>query len=233
MSSEHESALNKEKAVFVAASALMVWASVYLVHSEPALPGLGDQRVKEEAAPRLAPVELTSKQPLSAYLIGARGNPFAFKEGRYVVSGIERAVERVVTAKTQPPRRPTRRPSRPKRPEPKKVDPGKPPTRPKPKETKPAAAPKDPGPVKKPYELPVNFAGVFFKDDERYALLQDKQNDTYLKLAEGQEYPDLKIKVVKVTKSSVILENDEGKRFLLRDLLRQILSERLQSKEQN
>jgi len=233
MNGDNESWLNREKFVFVVASVLLVWTSVALVRSELRKQEIGPQFVQEDPPPKPTPVdELDNKQPLSSYLIGARGNPFAFRESFYVVGGIERPLE--VEIRPRPAvSRPVRRPRQPSRPTTPKVNPGKPPVRPKPTTPPTPTATPEAKPPRKAYELPVNFVGVFIKEDERYALLKDKQTDTYLRLVEGEEYPDLKIKVVRVTKSSVILENEEGKRFMLRDLLRQILAERLQTQQDN
>ncbi len=218
--------MNLEKIIFGVAAGWLVFTSVALVLSRPAYEDHGPQRVSAVMPRRVAALDLSHKRHLSEYLIGARGNPFTWRED-YVVtvaeapSGPITIVDRPAGPKPPtPPKRPPRKPVKP-------ITPGRIPERPKPDKpvvvtpTKPVVKPKL-------YELPVTLAGVYIRDGRNYVVLKDKQNDGYIKLIEGEKYPDLGISVVKVTKGSVVLANDEGKHFLLRDLLRQIQAERLE-----
>jgi len=223
-----EELFNKEKLIFGLSAAMLVWASVGMVASDPRYGALGPFVVADDGPPRRAAADM-SQDHISWYLIGARANPFVLKD-EFHAQGVNVPRPEVVQVPLPPTgvRRPGTGTQPTQQPEPVKVGD----TPKNPRSTKPAPGE---GPTTaqgpKPYELPVTFVGVFTDGDTNYALLRDKDNDAYVKLIEGQAYPDLGIKVVKVTKTSVVLENSEGKPFLLRDLLRQIQSERLKERE--
>ncbi len=217
--------MNLEKVVFGAVAMWLVYVSVALILSRPNYEDHGPQKVSVDMPRRLAALDLSHKRHLSEYLIGVRGNPFTWRDD-YVVAAVDAPTGPITIvdrpADPKQPTRPKRTPRKPVKP----IDPGKVPERPKPEKPK-VTAPTKPPRTPKLYELPVTLAGIYMREGKNYALLKDKQNDGYIKLVEGEEYPNLGISVVKVTKGSVILANDEGKHFLLRDLLRQIQAERL------
>jgi len=65
----------------------------------------------------------------------------------------------------------------------------------------------------------VDFRGILATDSgELFVLLKVKQSGENRRLVEGDIWPETGLRIVKITQTSVLLENDKGERFLMRDL---------------
>ncbi len=194
--------INTEKAVFLLAAAWLTGTGVGF-QGAPVILQWGAPRVND-ASPEYRPVKLGPPPPIGEFLAGARGSPFA-------------EVER--TALVRSGQLPTWRPPKPariKQPNPKPKPTPKPrPKPPPPPRPKPPAGNESPG-KPKPYDLPMRWVG---RIADRF-VFEVKEDGRYLSVKEGQELPGLGVKVVSTTKSVVIVENEEGVRFRLIDLLR-------------
>ena len=72
------------------------------------------------------------------------------------------------------------------------------------------------------WRIPVKLAGVYITGERRHAILRDETGGRFLRLVEGESYPRLGFSVFRVTAGTVELESEAGRRFPLRDLLREI-----------
>jgi hypothetical protein len=65
----------------------------------------------------------------------------------------------------------------------------------------------------------VDFRGIVATErGELYVLLKIKQTGENRRLVEGDIWPETGLRIVKITQASVLLENEKGERFLMRDL---------------
>jgi hypothetical protein len=78
-----------------------------------------------------------------------------------------------------------------------------------------------PQPRPEPYRVPVNFMGVYGPPGggELYVLLRDKRTGERRRLVRGEMWPEIDLRIVAIDWNSVLLENEKGKRFLMRDLM--------------
>ncbi len=73
--------------------------------------------------------------------------------------------------------------------------------------------------VPEAYDVPANFIGVHRPAGGRWrVVLKAKQNGENRGLDAGDVWPDLNLRIIRITSHSVLLENEKGKRFLMRDL---------------
>ncbi len=71
----------------------------------------------------------------------------------------------------------------------------------------------------RPYDVPANFRGVHRPSGGKWrVILEDKRSRRLRTFFEGDVWPSLKLRILRITSNSVLLRNDEGKRFLMRDL---------------
>ncbi len=192
--------INTEKAVFLLAMAWLTGTGVRF-QSAPVIPQWGAPRVND-APPEYRPVKLEPPPPIGEFLAGARGSPFGEVERTAAV----RLGRLPWWKRPKPPK--TRQPKPKPKPKPR-------PKIPPPPLPKPPAENEPPG-KPKPYDLPVRIVGRVAD----LIVFEVKEDGRYLSVREGQELPGLGVKVVSATKSVVILENEEGVRFRLIDLLR-------------
>jgi len=183
--------LNREKLLFMGAAVALAAAGVYAVRSEPSFPDPGQHRVKTGAPGELnvGLDSLARSEDINRFLDGPRPNPFSSY------------TDRLVSRPTPPPKPPPPLPP-----------PPPPPPRPPPP---PPSNLKPP----KPYEVPVDFRGIVATErGDLYVLLKIKQSGENRRLVEGDIWPETGLRIVKITQASVLLENEKGERFLMRDL---------------
>lgn len=181
--------INREKTFFLLAVAGLVGVFVLLAGSRPSFNPPGQQRTEFAAPPE---VDISGGHVAEANPAGR--NPFT----RWVDPG----------SGVRPPVR-IHHPTGP-------VTPVAPPPPPPP--------PPPPGPTTvkpKPYEVPVSFTGVYEPPEggELCVLLKDKRTGERRRLVRGDMWPEINLRIVEISKSSVLLENEKGERFLMRDLL--------------
>lgn len=67
--------------------------------------------------------------------------------------------------------------------------------------------------------MPVYFKGVVrAQGGECQVLIKDKETGEYRRLAAGDMWPEHNLRILKITMQSVLLENEKGERFLMRDV---------------
>jgi hypothetical protein len=187
--------LNREKAVFFTAVAWLLVTGLSF-QCVPAAKRWGPARA-DDAPRKRSPASLETPPPIGEFLAGGRGSPFT---------------ELRRTSAFRPPGLPTVRP--PRRPRPRtETAQKKPAVLPPPPEPKAEAAP---AVRPKPYDLPVKLVGRI-GDRVVFAI---KEDGRYVSVREGEELAGLGVKLVSATKNIVIVENEEGRRFWLADLLR-------------
>jgi hypothetical protein len=182
--------LNREKLAFLASAAALAGAVVYAIYSHPEVRDPGEHRVSRTAPPELnvGLDQLARTEGIDQFLAGARPNPFTYYTDSFV---------------SRPPPDVPRRTTMPPPPPPPPPPPAKPP---------PVTQPK-------PYQVPVDFRGILATETgEMNVLLKIKQTGENRRLVEGDIWPETGLRIVKITQSSVLLENDKGERFLMRDL---------------
>ncbi len=189
--------LNREKLVFLGTVACLTGVGSYSVVSEPGRSITGMHRMAR-------PVPEKISISLETRFSGAPSGPNPFAP----------YVDRAPRISPKPPVNPPVGPKPPvvnKHPRP-----PKPPIPPKP----PTPTPTVPRPTTpRPYEVPVNFKGVVgIGDSKLYVLLKTKNSLENRYLSEGDIWPETGLRVVRITRSSVLLQNDKGERFLMRDL---------------
>ncbi len=70
-------------------------------------------------------------------------------------------------------------------------------------------------------EIPASFRGVLRPIGGRWrVILEEKGGAETRSLFEGEVWPDLNLRILRITSDSVLLENERGKRFLMPDLYR-------------
>jgi len=196
--------LNLEKGIFLSAALAMLVVG-YTYQRVPTTRQWGAPRC-DEPAPEVNPVSLEAPPPLPGFLAGGRGSPFSESDR------IELRARRSLPAVSPPP-------PPPRKPKPKVATPMKPPPPPPKKETRPPE--KIPAKKPKPYDLPVNLVGrVKVGDVDSRTVFVVKEDGRYVAVREGQDLPGLGVRLVRATKSIVIVENEKGQRFRLDDLLR-------------
>jgi hypothetical protein len=195
--------INREKTVFLGTFVALALAGSYALVSKPEFQDTGSQRVRQSAPGKmLVSLQVSRPGEMAEYLSGARPNPFAAYVPPRIIAHV-------------PPEIPIRPPVRPPRidapPPPPPIGPPptvKPPT---PVSTTPSAP--------KPYEVPVNFRAVVRTDDGRhFVVLETKKDFENRYLHEGDIWPETGLTIKKITLTSVLLENEKGERFLMRDL---------------
>ncbi|HOX08033.1 MAG TPA: hypothetical protein PK280_16665 [Planctomycetota bacterium] len=179
---------------FIAGAALLALALLYAVHSLPDILDPGDHLVSRGAPGRLdvGLDALAKTEDINNFLKGPRPNPFSTMGEAVVI-----------------PTPPTFQP--------KPVL--KPPTIPPP--PPPVVKPPQPKPVvsrPQPWQVPVDFRGIVATEaGDLNVLLKIKATGENRRLVEGDIWPETGLRIVKITQSSVLLENDKGERFLMRD----------------
>lgn len=69
------------------------------------------------------------------------------------------------------------------------------------------------------YEVPASFIGVHRPSGGQWrVVLRAKQDGENRGLDTGDVWPNLNLRIIRITSHSVLLENEKGKRFLMRDL---------------
>lgn len=70
------------------------------------------------------------------------------------------------------------------------------------------------------YNVPVNFTGIYAPPEggELYVLLKDKVTGERRRLVKGSIWPEINLRIVEINWTGVLLENEKGRRFLMRDL---------------
>jgi hypothetical protein len=69
----------------------------------------------------------------------------------------------------------------------------------------------------RPYEVPASFRGVHRPSGGRWrVVLEAKRDGEYRSLFAGDAWPDLNLRILRISSSSVLLEDGEGRRFLMR-----------------
>ena len=203
--------VSRERAAFSIAAVWLLWMGLRY-QSAPLLAEWGPQHT-DVPPPEERFVSLGPPPPISEFLAGDRGNPFS-------------DVERRIAFRPKPlPKYRRPKPPKPRRPRPTKR---KPPRRrpPPPPPPPPTKTPGKPVEEPKPYDLPVRLVGrievgrVGQGGSGGRTVFAVKEDGRYIAVREGEELPGLGVKLVRATKSVVIVENEEGRRFRLTDLLR-------------
>ncbi len=208
--------MNREKAVFSGGAAWLLWMGL-LYQAAPSLREWGPQRT-DVPPPESRYVSLEAPPPLMEFLAGDRGNPFSDIERRTAFQ--EKPLPRYKRPKPPAPRRPPRPP--------KIAPPPPPPPPPKP----PVEAKQEPAEKPKAYDLPVRVVGRIevrrlgvghiwgVSGSDSRTVFAVKEDGRYIAVREGEELPGLGVRLIRATKSVVIVENEKGQRFRLNDLLR-------------
>ena len=214
----------REKAFFVASSVWFVLVVCYFLHARPRTQPFGPQTVD---MPRLEQVEVTvaelsasDEADLKLFTLGPRPNPFS-------VHWYEASPDHIGFVDPEKKSRPTARRTLPTRRvktrEKKRNTVAKPP--PKPRPPKPVKQPqaisektKTPR-AKAPYEIPVEMRGwwVAVRRGGLAAIFRDKENGELLEVHEGDVLADFGITIIRVTRTGVLVENDKGDTYLIRD----------------
>ena len=195
--------INAEKGVFIAAALWLLVTGVGFQNA-PVTRSWGPPRVPD-VPPDHRPVNLAAPPPIGEFLASERGSPFGDEERKLAYKpspfNIWRrpAKKPPVHVAAKPPALPPKPPSQPK---------------PKPPEPKPAAKPK-------PYDLPIRAVGrLQVGGGAGRTIFVVKEDGRYVAVKEGEELPELGVRVVRATKNVIIVENEKGQRFRLNDLLR-------------
>lgn len=198
--------LNKEVGVFLGSSTFLFCGVLWCAFSGPPLREWDPVSVRT-GSPDWVDLALETsegREVLLRYRSGRRQNPFLPVRRRAIAIG---------------PIKPRLRPLRPTDIFPKRPGKVKPPP-PKPELEKKKPEPKV---VKqaKPWEMPMEVKGAWsLEGGETFALFESKETGEYWNVREGDEIAELGVKVVKVTPTIIIVENEKGERLRLRDLIR-------------
>jgi outer membrane biosynthesis protein TonB len=189
--------LNREKLIFFLTTVCLAGAAGYSVFSEPEQIVPGGHRMPQHV-PQAIEINLDTRFESERYA----ANPFTpYRKPR--------PKEPVKPVKPLPGPKPPEVHKPPK--------PPKPPRPPRPPTPAPKPAPRPTAP--KPYEVPVNFKGVVGTGDGKlYVLLKTKDSLENRYLSEGDIWPETGLTIVRITHTSVLLQNQKGERFLMRDL---------------
>ena len=182
--------LNREQLAFLAAACALAAAGVWAVSAGPGFPPAGEQRTGRSAPGELGTGLEALGRPEGAdtFLVGHR-DPFA----RYQESP-------TIARSEEPKPRP--------QPIPVRIVP------PDPFATKTQAK----STVIKPYQIPVNYQGIMVTNDERHVVLKLKQNGQNRRLVEGDVWPEVGLRIVKITQNWVLLQDDkDGQLYKMRD----------------
>ena len=181
--------LNRERLVFLITAVALAATGAFFLESRPGFRPAGEHLVERRLPRKLNFDPADFAKPKEIDTRGPRANPFS----RYVDQSV---MVPVGPGPLPPPIKPP--------------PPPKPPKPPKPPDTAPAP---------KPYQVPVDFRGILAADSgELFVLLKVKQTGENRRLVEGDIWPETGLRIVKITTVSVLLENDKGERYLMRDL---------------
>jgi hypothetical protein len=182
--------LNREKLAFLAAAAAMAAAGAYAALSRPEVPNPGEHRVARSAPGPLAVCLDAGGLADMAELLRGR-DPFAIPpEGRLPEPPDGAKPKALIRPVPEPP---------------------------------PAGDDRSRREIKRPlrvYEVPVNFRAVLRTGEgEPCVVLKTKAGGENRRLVEGDVWPDINLRILRITMSSVLLQDDQtGERFLMRDL---------------
>ena len=181
--------LNRERLIFLIVLAGLAAAGVFFIGSAPDFKPAGEHRVDRKLPRKLNFDPADFARPKEIDARGARVNPFARYVDQTVMGPVNPGPLPVALRPPPPP---------------------KPPKPPKPPDT---------APPPKPYQVPVDFRGILAADNgDLFVLLKVKQTGENRRLSEGDLWPETGLRIVKITTVSVLLENDKGEKFLMRDL---------------
>jgi hypothetical protein len=187
--------LNREKTVFLGSFAALALAAGYAALSGPGARDVGEERVGTTAPGRIGVALCPARaDELELWLGGPNPYAPARKDTGSQRAGAGRSEERVQGDRRDVPPPP------------------------------PPPDPQDGDRRRKPvdvaiYEVPVDFRAVMRGDDGRHlVVLETKSERENRHLREGDVWPETGLTIVKVTMTSVLLENGRGERFLMRDL---------------
>ena len=200
--------LNAEVGVFLASSSFLFIGVLWYAFSGPEQKEWGPVAVRTGSPdwPDLTIDPSQGTAVLRRYKSGKRQNPFLPLQRRAVDIG--RIKPKVMG--------PGRTNILPKKPKPTKAK--RPP--PKPKREKKKPDPKDERKTPKPWEKPMHVKGAWrVVGGQTVAIFESKETGEKWSVREGDEIAELGVKVVKVTPSVIIVENEKGERFRLQDLI--------------
>ena len=216
----------REKAFFVASSVWFGLVVCYFLHARPQTQLFGPQTVD---MPRLKQVEVTvaelsasNEADLKLFTLGPRPNPFNvhwYEDPGGITPWMDLQNKSRPTAdRRMPPRKNKRRKKR-------RETVAKPPPKPPPRIRKPVKKPQAISPLTKtprakaPYEIPVEMRGwwVAVRRGGLAAIFRDKENGELLEVHEGDVLADFGITIIRVTRTGVLVENDKGDTYLIRD----------------
>ena len=216
---------NKEKAVFLSVSLWLSWQAIEF-QNQPRAETVGQQTVAQARPSRVAVnVEQLAQDndnklldEMRLYAFGPRTNPFNLywqEEDINLVHMPEdpRQGPRPKPRKGRPKARPRSKPKIKIKPNIKSI--ARPTPKPKDKPKVIAKVARKP----RPYEIPVNLVGWISIGDDHTAHFRDKSNGDLLQVHAGDELDKLGLTVLSVERTGVIVENDSGDRFILRDLV--------------
>ncbi len=189
--------LNREKVCFFGCAGIALIFAVKGVIAIPSLPSVGEHRSKIKVPGEMvAHLQKPGKQDLRNALAGDRQNPFA----AYVYR-----------------RNGTTTVTKPKHPVPIPKPPFFVPPPPVPVPIPPVTTTRHPT-TPKAYQVPVSFVGVSRVNGRPAVYLKVKSSGEDRVLHDGDIWPDTGLTIVKITFTSVLLENEKKDQFLMRDL---------------
>ena len=204
---KREQWLNKEVGIFLASSTFLFCGVVWCAFSGPGLREWDPVSVRTDSPDwvDLALETSEGKGVLGRYMSGRRQNPFLPLQRRGIHIGpirtrVKPTRDIGISAK-----------------KPRKVKPPPPKPKSKRKKPKPKAGKQPP----KPWEKPMNLRGAWsLEGGPTFALFESKETGEYWNVREGDEIAELGVKVIKVTPTIIIVENEKGERLRLQDLIR-------------
>jgi hypothetical protein len=189
---------NREKVCFFGCAGIALIFAVKGAVAVPSLPSVGEHRSKIKVPGVLvAHLQKPGKQDLRKALVGDRQNPFT--------AYVRRSTGGTTTIKPKDPR---------PIPHPPVFVP------PPPIPIPPVSVPRRPVPDRSPkaYQVPVSFVGVSRVKGRPAVYLKVKSTGEDRVLHDGDIWPDTGLTIVKITFTSVLLENEKKDQFLMRDL---------------
>lgn len=205
---KREKWLNREVGVFLGASVFLFLGVLWCALSGPGQRNWGPVAVGAASSEwdDLALETREGPEVLRRHKSGRRPNPFLPLERHALAIGrIGPKVKRVPRTNIRP----------------KAAPPKVKPPPPKPKLKKKPEPPKVVRQDLKPWEKTMNVKGAWsIEGGPTFAFFESKETGEYWNVREGDEIAELGVKVVKVTPSIIIVENEKGERFRLQDLIR-------------